>query len=532
ANFSRTIITAAVRDENGNPVSGAVVQFQTNFGIIQSTATTNEQGIAQAVFNAPSVAPQGPVTIVAQSGAATASLDLTVIPGPPAKVRMIASPLALPADGRTSSQLRIEVRDANDNPVSDGTQVRLSLEPNIGSIQSPIATINGVAISSYIPSTQTGEVTVTAVSERTYILDGQEFRFTTDPNDPNSISRVKILVGGQIQFVQTAPNFRTEVSVSSSVSTNPAQRISLRSRPPVENTSDLTLQLVDGRGNNVPTAGVQVRIRSSDPQVLFAELQGGQETGNYSLQELIVLTDSSGQVLVRYYSSTTAGTVQVTAELLDPQGIAFSSATLSIVQRSGDPANINIATPTPNIIFVPGAGTPIQTTINATVLDAVNNPVDSGISVRFSATLGGRSVGTFTPTTTLTDSNGKASSTLTATLDTGVVTVTATASVPGQQNPATGSTTVLFVTGVTAITVTARDSRIGGGPDDDIPDSTVITAQFTGTIPDGTRVTFTTTRGTFDPQSQTAVRQWVTAVSNNVAQVTLYSETVTAPVIA
>ncbi len=532
--FSRTVITAAVRDENGNPVGGVVVSFQANFGIIQSTATTNEQGIAQVIFVAPSIAPQGPVTINAQAGSATATLDLTVVPGPPAKVRMTAMPLALPADGRTSSQIRIEVRDANDNFVADGTQVRLTLTPNIGSVQSPVATVNGIANSAYIPSTQTGEVTITAIAQQSYILDGQQFTFSTDPNDPGSIAQVRILVGAQIQIVRTAPNFRTSVSVSSSASSQPSQRTSLRTRPPVENTSDLTFQLVDGRGNNVPTAGVQVRVRSSDPQVLFVELQGGQETGNASLQELLILTDTNGQATVRYYSSPIAGNVQVTAELLDPQGIAFSSETVNIAQRPGDPASITIATPSPNLIFVPGAGTPTQTTINAQVFDAANNRVESGIPVRFSATLAGRSVGTFSPTTTLTNDQGQASSTLTSTLDTGVVTVTATASVAGQQQPATGNTTVAFVTGVTAISVTARDSRIGGAtdPNDNIPDSTVITAQFTGTIPNGTRVIFNTTRGTFDPQSTTPVRQRVVAVTNNTAQITLHAESVTTPVIA
>jgi len=390
--FSRTTITAAVRDGNNNPVGNVVVQFSANFGLIQATATTDDQGIARVVYVAPSVVPSGPVTVTATSGTATANLELTVLPGPPAKVRMSATPLVIPADGRTSSQLRIEVRDANDNIVADGTRVVLTLNPNLGSVQSPVATVNGVATSSYIPPTQTGYITVTAVAEG--IVMGRTFR--TDPNDPNSIARVQIFVGGQVQIVRNAPNFRTSVSVSSSSSTDPTQRNSLRTRPPVENTSDITVQIVDGQGNPLLMGGVQVRIKSeNDPQVLFAELQGGQLTGNTSLQQILVLTNEQGQAAVRYYASPTAGTVRVTAELLDPQGIAFSSETVTITQHPGDPAIVNIPTPTPNLIFVPGAGTPTQTRIVAQVLDAVNNPVESGISVRFEANLLGRSVGVF-----------------------------------------------------------------------------------------------------------------------------------------
>jgi hypothetical protein len=193
--FSRTTIIAAVRDGNNNPVGNVLVQFSANFGLIQATATTDDQGIARVVYVAPSVVPSGPVTVTATSGTVTANLELTVIPGPPAKVRMSATPSVLPADGRTSSQLLIEVRDANDNIVADGTRVVLTLEPDLGSVLSPVATVNGVATSSYIPPTQTDsikKITITAVAEG--IVMGRTFK--TDPDDPNSTAKVEISVGG------------------------------------------------------------------------------------------------------------------------------------------------------------------------------------------------------------------------------------------------------------------------------------------------------------------------------------------------
>jgi adhesin/invasin len=192
--FSRTTIIAAVRDGNNNPVGNVLVQFSANFGLIQATATTDDQGIARVVYVAPSVVPSGPVTVTATSGTVTANLELTVIPGPPAKVRMSATPSVLPADGRTSSQLLIEVRDANDNIVADGTRVVLTLEPDLGSVLSPVATVNGVATSSYIPPTQTDsiKITITAVAEG--IVMGRTFK--TDPDDPDSTAKVEISVGG------------------------------------------------------------------------------------------------------------------------------------------------------------------------------------------------------------------------------------------------------------------------------------------------------------------------------------------------
>jgi adhesin/invasin len=192
--FSRTTITAAVRDGNNNPVGNVVVQFSANFGLIQATATTDDQGIARLVYVAPSVVPSGPVTVTATSGTATANLELTVIPGPPAKVRMSATPSVIPADGRTSSQLLIEVRDANDNIVADGTRVELTLDPDLGSVLSPVATVNGVATSSYIPPTQKDSIKITITAVAKGIVMG--LTFETDPDDSDSTARVEISVGG------------------------------------------------------------------------------------------------------------------------------------------------------------------------------------------------------------------------------------------------------------------------------------------------------------------------------------------------
>ncbi len=69
--YSRTEITATVVDENNNPVKDVVVQFSATAGTIQATAITNEAGVAQATYVAPT-GPTGQVTINAQAGAASA----------------------------------------------------------------------------------------------------------------------------------------------------------------------------------------------------------------------------------------------------------------------------------------------------------------------------------------------------------------------------------------------------------------------------------------------------------------------------
>jgi hypothetical protein len=90
--------------------------------------------------------------------------------------------------------LLIEVRDANDNIVADGTRVELTLNPNLGSVLSPVATVNGVATSSYIPPTQKDSIKITITAVAKGIVMG--LTFETDPDDPDSTARVEISVGG------------------------------------------------------------------------------------------------------------------------------------------------------------------------------------------------------------------------------------------------------------------------------------------------------------------------------------------------
>jgi adhesin/invasin len=513
--FSTAEIRATVLDGNGNRIPNIVVQFSASAGTIQQTSITDSSGIARATYIAP-VGPPGQVTITASAaGTAQGTLQLNILPGPAARVRVTASPLVLPMDGRSQSQVRAEVLDANGNKVTDGTSVTFQLNPTVGQLlQTTVPTSDGVAITSYIAPAATNNPEVTISATARSVVFGNTFQ--TDPNDPFSQPRVIITLGAQVQIDRTS--IASEIAVSSSdTTTNPDDRQSLRSRSPTNNFSDLTIKLVNGQGQPIARSGVQVTVRSSDSRVLFVD----SVAGNRSLGSLPASTDNAGQVRLRLYASSTAGTVSITAELRDQQGNVFSSDSVTITQRPGDPYQITMPLPQPNILFVPGAGTPNSTTITAQVRDKVNNLVEAGVPVTFEARLEGESVGILSPSTTTTDANGTATTTLSSTLNTGFVTVTAQTS-PAVPQP--GSTTVAFVTGVTQISVAARDPQIGGDDNDAIPDFTTITANFVGTIPNGTKVTFTTTRGTFN-QTQ-LVRKQTVAVNNNAAQVTLYKESV------
>ncbi len=513
--YSRTEVTATVVDENNNPVSGAVVQFSASAGTIQTTAITDAAGVAQAVYIAPP-SPTGQVTITAQSGAASGSLTLDILPGPPAQVTVVATPLMVSADGRSQIDVTARVRDANGNLVTDGTNVFFSVrsETDINQIavdagsflRNNVPTLNGDANAAFIAGTRPG-VRARLVAQAFGTVFGQNFGpIPAETELPNLQAQFPLIqLGGQLVIALSA----NEMSVSSSDATNnPADRQSLRISPPRDNFVTMTIKVVDGQGNPAPLS-VPVFLTATDGRVLFVH------DGNADLGNAIVTTDSNGQASVQVYASKTAGSVVIRAELRDAQNRPFATQSVTVRQRPGIPATVIVPTPQPNVIFVPGAGTPTSTTVTARVFDAVGNTVEDGTLVTFTA-----DAGTLTPSN-VTTVGGTASSVLSSTPDTGQFAVRARASVPGQQTPAEGQTIVAFAVNVTSITVAALPSSVLG----DGQSISQVSATFTGTIPDGTRVLFSTDRGFIGSAGQRSAR---VPVAGNSAQATFISEAVPA----
>jgi len=402
------------------------------------------------------------VTVDARAGAASASVTLDILPGPPARVQVTAdpvtaNPLMVPADGRSQITVFARVFDANGNPVADGTQVYFSArkEANVNSsemgagnfLRDNIPTVNGSAQATFVAGTRPG-VRARIVAQAFGTVFGQAFGPVPAETELPAIQTQFPLVqlGGQLVVSLSA----SEMSVSSRDDTrDPTERRPLRISDPRENFVDLTIQLVDGQGNPAPLAGQLVYLTSSDSRTLFVH------DGTNDLGATVVSTDAAGRASVRVYASRTAGPVTITAELRDAQNRPFTQTSVTVRQRPGIPSLI-VPTPQPSVIFVPGAGTPTSTTIIAGVFDAANNPVEDGVLVRFSA-----DAGTLTPTQATTV-NGQVTATLTSSPDTGRFTVRVEASVPGQTTPAVGSTIVAFAVNVTRISVTATPTTIVG----------------------------------------------------------------------
>jgi len=213
-----------------------------------------------------------------------------------------------------------------------------------------------------------------------------------------------------LQPIQVAT---TTLSVSSSNDTNPANRRALGPEP---NRTTVTVTVLE-QDLNLPVPNATVFLSSSDTNALWVDAQG-----NASLGGIQVVTGSNGRATATFYTSTAPGQVTLKAQL----GTQEQTTTVTVLP--GNPANIVLAftgalTAPDGVpyIFVPGAGTPNQVTVTATVQDAAGNSVRDGTPVTFSV-----KEGTFSPSNQVTTTNGRASVTLSSSSATGEFIVQAT----------------------------------------------------------------------------------------------------------
>ncbi|MBN2372354.1 hypothetical protein JXL19_01010 [bacterium] len=131
------IITANVKDDQGAPLNGVIVNFTTDLGGITPSVMTNTSGVATAAFT-PGIN-VGVATITATAKGASESIAITIMPGAHSNI-VLATDLAMNpdpdriyikgTDKNQTSTLTFEIRDKNGNPVGDGVRVEFILLNN------------------------------------------------------------------------------------------------------------------------------------------------------------------------------------------------------------------------------------------------------------------------------------------------------------------------------------------------------------------------------------------------------------------
>ena len=158
-----SIITATVKDAAGSPVpDGTPVTFSTTFGTLFSSYETTLDGIAITTLTSPDFAGSATVTATCGSVISTVVVTCEVTSGVVSTIALQAAPTTV-TDVTGSSTITATVKDANGNPVADGTPVTFST--TFGTLFSSYeTTLDGIVTTELTFSAGDSSSTVTATS--------------------------------------------------------------------------------------------------------------------------------------------------------------------------------------------------------------------------------------------------------------------------------------------------------------------------------------------------------------------------------
>ncbi len=465
----------------------------------------------------------------AQNNADTATW--LVIPGPPYRISLTATPPALPADGASLSLIHTLVVDTAGNPVADGTPVAFATDAGTfldGSTHYTSTTSQGTAEVFLRAASQVVTATVTVTSGQAIGQVQVPFVSTAPHTVLVEASPTAIPVTGTAQITATVLDVLghpvrdgTAVTFTTSLGTlTPTVAATFagiaRSTLQGEGLSGLATILAHS-GSAAGTASVRIGSGSSFTLTLTADPPAIPADGQSQSAITATLVRADGQPITLTYwisFSTTLGsipsrslavsgttTVSLTAGMTPGSAIVVASA-----QRASAATMVQLLPGRPAVLTLTAEPTQVpvggrQSTLLAVVRDAYGNAVADGTPVAFSTTLG-----TVSPTQATTW-NGEAYSWLTSGGQAGIATVLA------RSDPADDTTTVRFTALDPSILTLSADPPVIVA---DGVSSTTLSAWVTdplgNPVEDGTTVQFLTSLGHVRPSQGGTVAGWATAV--------------------
>jgi adhesin/invasin len=421
---SRANITGRVTNTSGNPVSNGTQVLLSTSPDSMGSASARTVYTTNGDFSGFFISGRyaGTVWVRASVGAISDSASVDLIPGDPDSIAIVASIGSLPSDGSSVDTLRGTVYDRYNNRVRAGVSVTLT--STLGTVFPAVVTTNsnGDFIAYVRSGTSTGMCRIFAQSA----LATGECIITFVPNDVFTIS----LTGDPRILV--ADGF---------------------------SESELIATVLDSLGRNIAD-GTPVRFTMT-PDTLGVIIPAISYTENGKARSLFRCGDQSGTVTI----TATCGSL---------------SNTIFITLRSGEVADIVMNTYPDSTITSISANGRDDIVVAARLFDALGNTVLAGKTVNFATTLG-----TVSPLTAITNSDGVAFTTLKA------------GTIPGTARVSSQSGTVYEV-----MEIEFRQSRIttidiSAQPRDLIADGTSTSAVTVSVydedgspVTDGTRVNF------------------------------------------
>ncbi len=348
------------------------------------------------------------------------------------------------ADNTANDRIRAHIVDSDGNPVA-GVNVNFRWNPGTGEVTIGITTdVNGNAFLQ-LASAIVGKIAVNARVGGVLLINSNPIEVTYVAFAPSV----------------TAPTTRLEVVMTGSIADGTALNI-------------VRAIITDAAGNPVPNKSVTFFIATG--------------VANFTTP-VTVITNANGEAFVSL-SSTTVGSVGITADVAGVQIINGSPATVTFVY----PPDVSQPSTLLEVIKTGSlADGTAANSVRAHITDQFGNPV-AGQIVTFTIATGTATPG---PLTAITDASGNAVLTLTSTT---IGTVTITATVNGVNIPNGSPASVVFVVDVPNTTVaTTRLVVTKGVAVADGVEVNTVTAIITdknGNLLAGQTVSFTVTPGT------------------------------------
>ncbi|RKZ35250.1 hypothetical protein DRQ33_00060 [bacterium] len=424
-----TMVRAYVKDIHGNWVEeGKMVGFSTNLGTIDSFDVTHAivetTGYAEAMFRS-GIEP-GAALITVDCGSAIGRTRITLDPTNVGEIGIFADPDVIIADGHQTSTITGFVRNTLGNPISDGTQVTLSLSPDsLGNVSPASAyTDSGLFEATFTAATTVGSVwvvmTVGGVSDSVPIelVPGQPHLITmnpmlgTLPADSSSVDTIAVVVqdrygnrvqgGVSVDFSTTLGEVFPESNETNSAGST---YVFLRSGYQI-GVARVVGRIDSARGECsvvITTTTPHTIALFVDPHTLMAD---GFSTASLTATVLdtfghpisdgtpvvFSVNDSSYGMVFPGIAYTSSGEAQSTFRAAVQKGNPVLRAETDptnfdeviITLTAGPPASI-VLSANPETLAANGMD---QSDISAQIFDEWLNPVDAGESVNFNSTLG------------------------------------------------------------------------------------------------------------------------------------------------
>jgi hypothetical protein len=339
-------------DEADNVVlDGTEVTFSTDGGTLSSTSATTTDGSCSVTLTSTEAKT---TTVSASSGDASGTVEVGVMPGPPASIEVGISPTEIIADGTSTATVTVTVRDQYDNLVADGAEI--SLATTAGTLtETTLVTASGTASTTITSTTETQVATITATCEG--IEKSGDITFIPGPPASIDVTPASERIAADststtiIEAVVTDANGNT-VSDGTSVSfSSSAGTLSTDTALTTDGVATVTLtaagtpQTIDVTASIDEVTGTTQVVCVGPPVTISLTASPDPVTRNTTTDITATVTDVNGEVVLdgtELSFTTTAGSLSSTTAVTT-DGIAVvtltapdSEQTIEIGATSGD----------------------------------------------------------------------------------------------------------------------------------------------------------------------------------------------------